>query len=1027
MANTQTLLIGLGGTGCTIVDKVYSMLDSSQRENVIVHAFDTVSIKELAHMCEKVTQKGSHWTVTQKLEREWVLRSWFPDYKPTLRDLFCKSLTGGAGQIRMISRLALHSAIVEGRLNKSVQKISQLFLDREKNTRIIIVWALAGGTGSGTLMKPRELLTCYFGHDEAPYFLPDILVQTQTSGLSELPLICANTHAFFNEFETITKGGSNYLGTTIELNSIQEFYPSNPGTRHLADWVNPNDLAEVGWSVIFHEGEDDGIRKALAPLLEHRRGMAGKRFRELVFRATDRANPRAFFERYRIGRDDVDPRIIPYLLIVGSPEAIPFEFQYGLDLIPAVGRLYFKDVSSYSTYAENVVKNETSLFSRSRSMTLLGAENDSLTELRTNKRTSFLAEKLAKKIEGWDFETVTGLDATKDRLKHLMGGSQTSELLSSMGNAVFFRKDTETGYGNQGSLVISDRYRLWRMLERKHYLSPDDVSESIGFRGKIDFCFDCYSGGTPEFDDFAGPGKASRLHEKTFVSPLAKPRLGYKRGLLAGIGHVDKAKATVDFSGQWLNTDETYMAEVSQFETNIKNGFSRVKSHKGHRFFAWMSQMSSANQPTRFFKNLDHTIHMVEEKRLKGGTKTTLPLDTLNGRIKKTNMKYALKNTHPKVTNINFSSHVFEQSCLGKYERSFDDVKKGFQQEENGQHLFPKDVLKWYGKTLRKGGDSNLDLAPSFYKKAKQCIVVSRGNLNEEIKRLDFLGEQLLPRAVELNMRSFWDTHPAVIAMMGETEQNVFFAQEGIVDGTFSHHEFVRYHAVNAIKSEDLPKSSKEIETTLQSVGAYSSSFKKTICSFTFHNDSKEEIKESCKKISTLNGKTVTPEKGLVQVLIITSLQGGTGSGMFLDFVAILSEIWCKRMMIQNLISLDLFLNGQPPGGLAMLITYPGFKQDSDEIDLAKDIIVHRMSQSLSVQSGTDLDDDADNITMDNKSNRLRLQNILNMGSTLFKLKFYKIYTARSLVKVYPVLNLAEKGSEGRRQKPFGVSVLHAA
>ena len=51
-----------------------------------------------------------------------------------------------------------------------------------------------------------------------------------------------------------------------------------------------------------------------------------------------------------------------YLLIVGSPDRISFEFQALLKMQWAVGRLYFDNIEDYGRYAQKVVEYESKTF-----------------------------------------------------------------------------------------------------------------------------------------------------------------------------------------------------------------------------------------------------------------------------------------------------------------------------------------------------------------------------------------------------------------------------------------------------------------------------------------------------------------------------------------------------------------------------------------------------------------------------------------------------------------------------------------
>src|SRR6185436_10430580 len=151
---------------------------------------------------------------------------------------------------------------------------------------------------------------------------------------------------------------------------------------HLGEEIDPTDLASAGWAAIFSRDADPAIREALEPLLRHRQRQAARRveqrFRELGGEAGlwPGESKIDFLQRHGIGHGPPDPDKLPYyLLLVGDPEEIPYEFQSQLDVQYAVGRLCLGSPAAYRRYAEAVVAAETAGTGQPRRATFFGVEN----------------------------------------------------------------------------------------------------------------------------------------------------------------------------------------------------------------------------------------------------------------------------------------------------------------------------------------------------------------------------------------------------------------------------------------------------------------------------------------------------------------------------------------------------------------------------------------------------------------------------------------------------------------------------
>jgi hypothetical protein len=315
------------------------------------------------------------------------------------------------------------------------------------------------------------------------------------------------------------------------------------------------DLAQAGWGVLFAQQDERAlaIREALTELLDHRRTQASRLHEhyyqeytgEKGYRQGD--NKASFLARFGIGPGPADPDYMPYyLMIVGDPAVIPYDFQYQLDVAYAVGRLHFDSVEEYARYARNVVRAETpSLAGRVRRATFFGPQHlgDPATDLSANQLVAPLAAAAGRSAPGWEIRIVLPEKATKAQLGALLGGGETPDLLFTAGHGLVLSNDNPRQSTRQGALVCQDwpGVQACRVpLSPEHYFAAEDVLPDARLDGLIAFHFACYSAGSPAVADFASPtGERKLVAPHAFVSRLPQRLLA--AGALAVIGHVERA------------------------------------------------------------------------------------------------------------------------------------------------------------------------------------------------------------------------------------------------------------------------------------------------------------------------------------------------------------------------------------------------------------------------------------------------------------------------------------------------------
>lgn len=329
------------------------------------------------------------------------------------------------------------------------------------------------------------------------------------------------------------------------------------GERHFGlPWVvDPKDPSQAGWAIVTSTDEDEAVRQSMQPLVEHRRMQLGPNaVTELGYEPGE--SYRDWLNRHGAAPGSVDPSKVPYyVLLVGSPQRIPFRFQYLLDVEYAVGRLNFDAVDGYRQYVDSVIAYETAEQAiRDTSVAFLGTSHDPATQMSATE----LVEPLALGDPAADISPVgdqlgyethlhLGENATKQTLEELLTGIGPAGRPAMLFTATHGLGGWPAGHPNQrthhGALVCGEWPGVGSDLNETHYLTALDLPPDTRVHGLVAFFFACYGAGTPQYDEFPAAGEAPTvIADPPFVSALPKALLSHREGgALATIGHIERA------------------------------------------------------------------------------------------------------------------------------------------------------------------------------------------------------------------------------------------------------------------------------------------------------------------------------------------------------------------------------------------------------------------------------------------------------------------------------------------------------
>jgi hypothetical protein len=240
-----TLVVGVGGTGCEIAERVYRRAKAEgldKRGRIAVLGFDT-DVNDIGKRTgldpRSIVQTSSLDTVYQILEKNPDAERTFSLGRSELPNRYLNmKLYEGAAQIRMLSHLALYDQI-KRRGTEVFSTIGNVIAGLARHDgrtefegllNIILCGSLAGATGSGMAVQTALLLRRIALDNgvkgvsiRALFILPDVFVRAASLGSQQIDNVLANGYATMKELIAV-------IARAEDLDSASDFdYQFAPG------------------------------------------------------------------------------------------------------------------------------------------------------------------------------------------------------------------------------------------------------------------------------------------------------------------------------------------------------------------------------------------------------------------------------------------------------------------------------------------------------------------------------------------------------------------------------------------------------------------------------------------------------------------------------------------------------------------------------------------------------------------------------------------------------------------------------
>jgi hypothetical protein len=335
--------------------------------------------------------------------------------------------------------------------------------------------------------------------------------------------------------------------------------------------LDSGDPRSVGWTYVLNEEDPQKgqIMEILRPLAESR-DMADPD-RPLLFPDTPEGEWDTWISKKSCEQEERQGKVPAYVLMVGTPQQLPFGLQTMMSTSANVGRLDFSSLDQLQTYADKLLRledeNEKPVVTRDAIIFAPDGGPGDPTHYSRQYMALPMAEHVREKL-ALSAQEIQGDGATKGALVSALCGRPAFVYTASHGVGAT-DKSQKIQMKLNGAICCQRNGSFAESM-----FSADDVDHNKPFlEGSIFFQFACFGYGTPAKSEFAAWIKdVPKSYAKSdFTAALPRKLLSHPRGPIAYIGHLDIAllhsfidARSPEIDGRWHSRIAPFKSAVSR-------------------------------------------------------------------------------------------------------------------------------------------------------------------------------------------------------------------------------------------------------------------------------------------------------------------------------------------------------------------------------------------------------------------------------------------------------------------------------